>query len=157
MTTVRLAWLLLGGVWLALAYTLAGLLLGLVTLGGRDCAAALAMARYALWPFGRRLSGRPATVAPTPAAGRYPVLWLALAGWWLVLVHVLLGVALSATVIGLPFGVVVLTLIPVALFPAAAEVGTKRTAPTAVVVSPARAAARVAAPELAASRELVAA
>ena len=32
------------------------------------------------------------------------IIWLVLAGWWLALHHVILGVALMVTIIGIPFG-----------------------------------------------------
>lgn len=122
---IRFLWLVLAGVWLAIAYALAGLLAGLATAGAPVAGASLRMSAYALWPFGRRLTGRPAAsglVPDSPHGGVTGTVWLVVAAWWLALVHLVVGVVLCLTVIGLPFGVAALTLLPVALGPLGAEV-----------------------------------
>ena len=50
------------------------------------------------------------------------VVWLIVAGWWLALSHVLAGVALCITIIGIPFGVANFKLVPAALWPLGREV-----------------------------------
>lgn len=40
------------------------------------------------------------------------VIWFALAGWWLILVHLITGVALCLTIIGIPLGLANFKLIP---------------------------------------------
>lgn len=116
-TVVRVLWLVLAGIWLALAYALAGALSGLVTGGGAVTQAALRMAAYALWPFGRTL------VSSDDAAPRATeIAWMVTAGWWLALVHAVVGVLLCLTVVGMPFGVASLTLLPLSLRPLRAEI-----------------------------------
>ena len=51
------------------------------------------------------------------ASGAANVVWLIVAGWWLALWHVLAGVALCITIIGIPFGVANFKLVPAALWP----------------------------------------
>ena len=69
---------------------------------------------YALWPFGK-------TVVATPNAGVGSflgnVIWVVLAGWWIALEHLISGIALCITIIGIPFGIANFKLIPVALMP----------------------------------------
>ncbi len=64
---------------------------------------AFKLAPFVLWPFGRVL---------VPTAGRRKamsaignILWLVLAGWWLALLHLISGVLLCLTIIGIPLGV----------------------------------------------------
>jgi uncharacterized membrane protein YccF (DUF307 family) len=45
------------------------------------------------------------------------LLWLVLAGWWLALGHVLAGIGLCLTIIGIPFGLANFKLVPVSLLP----------------------------------------
>jgi uncharacterized membrane protein YccF (DUF307 family) len=72
------------------------------------------MASFALWPFGRRLVDQPGAGAFS-ALGN--ILWLVLAGWWLALGHILTGITLCLTIIGIPLGVANFKLVPVSLLP----------------------------------------
>ena len=119
---IRVLWLVLAGIWLALAYALAGVVTGIATAGAPVSQASLRMSAYALWPFDRSLTSRPAEVQGTASGAVSGAVWLIAAGWWLGLVHVVLGLFLCLTVIGLPIGVAVLTLLPVTLRPLSAQV-----------------------------------
>ena len=81
--------------------------------------AAFRIGLYALWPFGRRVVSRPTAGV---ASGIGNVLWLVLAGWWLALGHLVSGVALCITVIGIPLGIASFKLIPVSLLPLGKEI-----------------------------------
>ena len=50
------------------------------------------------------------------------VLWLVLAGWWLALGHVLTGIAMCLTIIGIPLGLANFKLVPVSLLPLGKDV-----------------------------------
>jgi uncharacterized membrane protein YccF (DUF307 family) len=81
--------------------------------------AAFRIGIYALWPFGyttveRRDAGAPSCIGN--------VLWLVLAGWWLALAHIVMGIAMRLTIIGIPFGIANFKLIPVSLFPLGREI-----------------------------------
>ena len=121
-TLIRVLWLVLAGIWLALAYALAGLLTGVATAGAPVSQASLRMSAYALWPFGRSLTSRPVEGRLPASATASGAVWLVAAAWWLGLVHVLLGLFLCLTVVGLPIGVAVLTLLPVAVHPLSVQV-----------------------------------
>lgn len=62
------------------------------------------------------------------------VLWFVLLGWWLALGHVLTGVLLCLTVIGIPLGLANFKLIPVSLSPLGREIVPLDLAPAGDVV-----------------------
>ena len=80
---------------------------------------AVKLASFAFWPFGRTLVRRPDAGAPS-AIGN--VIWLILAGWWLALAHLITGVLLCVTIIGIPLGLANFKLIPVSLWPFGREI-----------------------------------
>jgi uncharacterized membrane protein YccF (DUF307 family) len=45
------------------------------------------------------------------------VIWFVLAGWWLIIVHLITGVLLCLTIIGIPLGLANFKLIPVTFRP----------------------------------------
>jgi uncharacterized membrane protein YccF (DUF307 family) len=49
-----------------------------------------------------------------------------LAGWWLAIGHILTGVALCITIIGIPMGIANFKLIPVSLMPLGKEIVSTR-------------------------------
>ena len=111
---LNIIWLIFGGLWLALGYLLAALICFVLIITIPFGIAALRMALFALWPFGR-------TVVRNPRAGVASavgnVLWLLLCGWWLALGHLITGVAMCITIIGIPLGLANFKLIPVSLLP----------------------------------------
>jgi uncharacterized membrane protein YccF (DUF307 family) len=118
-TLLNLIWLILSGLWLALGYVLAGLLLCVTIIGIPFGIAAFRIAGYALWPFGRTTVERHDAGAPSLVGN---VLWLLLAGWWLALGHIATGIALCVTIIGIPFGIANFKMIPLSLLPLGREV-----------------------------------
>jgi uncharacterized membrane protein YccF (DUF307 family) len=76
--------------------------------------AALRIGLFCLWPFGRTVVRRPDAGAGS-AIGN--VIWFILAGWWLAIGHVITGVAMCLTIIGIPLGLANFKLIPVSLTP----------------------------------------
>ncbi|MBO3674561.1 YccF domain-containing protein [Streptomyces sp. NEAU-YJ-81] len=118
-TLLNLIWLIFAGVWMAILYVFAGVLLCLTIIGIPLALASWRIAGFALWPFGR-------TAVPRPGAGAAScvgnVLWLILAGWWLALGHLLTGVALCLTIIGIPLGLANFKLIPISLAPLGVDI-----------------------------------
>ncbi|HEY5832579.1 YccF domain-containing protein [Streptomyces sp.] len=118
-TVLNVIWLVLCGLWLCLAYFLAGIVLFITIIGIPFGIAAFRIGLYALWPFGyttveRRDAGAGSVIGN--------VLWLILAGWWLALSHIVTGVALCLTIIGIPFGIANFKLIPLSLLPLGKEI-----------------------------------
>jgi uncharacterized membrane protein YccF (DUF307 family) len=113
-TLLNIIWLVFGGLWLALGYALAGVVLCVLIVTIPLGVASFRMASYALWPFGR-------AVVPKEGAGAGSVIlnivWILLAGWWLALAHVTTAAAQAVTIIGIPLAVANLKLIPVSLVP----------------------------------------
>ena len=118
-TLLNIIWFVFGGLWLALAYALVGLLFFILIVTIPLGVASFRMARYALWPFGR-------AVIPQADAGTGSVLlnvvWILLAGWWLALGHITTAVAQAITVIGIPLAIANLKMIPISLVPFGKEI-----------------------------------
>ncbi len=70
------------------------------------------------------------------------MIWLVLCGWWLALGHLITGIALCITIIGIPLGLANFKLIPVSLLPLGREIVSveqaRTMAGTTVVEVPAR-------------------
>jgi len=118
-TILNIIWLVLCGLWLFLGYMLAGLLLCITIIGIPFGIAAFRIGVYALWPFGytaveRRDAGAGSLIGN--------VLWVVLAGWWLALGHIVTGIALFVTIIGIPFAIANFKLIPLSLMPLGKEI-----------------------------------
>jgi uncharacterized membrane protein YccF (DUF307 family) len=45
------------------------------------------------------------------------IIWVVLAGWWLALGHLVTGIALCVSIIGIPLGLANFKLIPISLLP----------------------------------------
>jgi uncharacterized membrane protein YccF (DUF307 family) len=118
-TLLNVIWFLCAGLWLALGYLAAAVLMFLLIVTIPFGVAALRLAGYVLWPFGYTTVHRP-TAGAMPMLGN--VLWFVLAGFWIALVHVAIGVGLCLTVVGIPFGIANFKLARVALAPLGKQV-----------------------------------
>ena len=116
---LNVIWLILCGFWMAIAYLIAALVMFILIITIPFGIQALKMASFALWPFGRTLVKR-SDAGVGSAIGN--VIWLILAGWWLALGHLITGVALCITIIGIPLGLANFKLIPVSLWPMGREI-----------------------------------
>ena len=114
-TLLNILWLVLAGLWLAIAYAFAAVLLAITIIGLPFAKQSLKLGRYALWPFGRALVESPGRHKGLSAVGN--VLWFVLAGWWLALGHLLTGIALCLTIIGIPLGIADIKMAGAALVP----------------------------------------
>lgn len=116
---LNVIWLLFGGFWLFLGYVLAGVLLCIPIITIPWAIASFRIAGYALWPFGR-------TVVSKQSAGAWSflgnVIWFILAGWWLALAHIVSGIALFITIIGIPLALADFKMVPVSLMPLGKEI-----------------------------------
>jgi uncharacterized membrane protein YccF (DUF307 family) len=116
---LNVIWLVLSGFWLAVGYALAGVVCCVLIITIPWGIASFRIANYALWPFGR-------TVVDRPGAGTGSlignVVWIVVAGIWLAIGHVVTGVLLCVTVVGIPLGVANFKLVPVSLVPLGKEI-----------------------------------
>jgi uncharacterized membrane protein YccF (DUF307 family) len=118
---LNIVWFVLAGFWMALGYLLAAVICFILIVTIPFGVASLRIAVFALWPFGRTVVRRP-TASAASAIGN--VIWLVLCGWWLALGHIVTGVLLCLTIIGIPFGLANFKLIPVSLLPLGRDIVT---------------------------------
>jgi uncharacterized membrane protein YccF (DUF307 family) len=118
-TILNVIWLVLAGFWLFLGYLAAGILLCVLVLTIPWGIASFRIGVYALWPFGQQVVRKPSAGVGSTLGN---IVWLVLAGWWLALAHLVTGVALCLTVIGIPLGLANFKLIPVSLLPLGREI-----------------------------------
>ena len=111
---MNVLWLVLSGLWLAIGYAVAGLVLCILIITIPFGIAAFRLAAFTLWPFGRAVVRKPDAGAAS-AVGN--VIWFLLAGLWMALAHVFTGILLCVTIIGIPLGLGNFKLIPVSIAP----------------------------------------
>jgi uncharacterized membrane protein YccF (DUF307 family) len=116
---LNVIWLVLAGLWMAIAYALVGLVACILIITIPFGIAAFRIANYVLWPFGR-------TTVPRRDAGIGSlignIIWIILFGWWLAIGHLVTGFALCLTIIGIPLGLANFKLIPISLLPLGVQI-----------------------------------
>lgn len=118
-TILNIVWVIFAGFWLFVGYVVAGVALCIPIITIPWAIASFRIAGYSLWPFGRQVVDRP-TAGIGTALGN--IVWVILAGWWLALGHILSGIALCVTIIGIPMGIADFKLVPVSLMPLGKEI-----------------------------------
>ena len=116
---LNVIWLVFGGLVMALGYAVAALIMFVLIITIPFGVAAARIALFCLWPFGRTLIRRPDAGAGALVGN---VVWFLFAGWWLALGHLITGVLMCLTIIGIPLGLANFKLIPVSLTPFGREV-----------------------------------
>ncbi|GGR22974.1 YccF domain-containing protein [Streptomyces netropsis] len=116
---LNVIWLVLCGLWMALAYVVAGLICCVLIITIPWGIASFRIAAFALWPFGRTTVERHDAGAGSLIGN---VIWFVFAGWWLALGHIVTGIALCVTIIGIPLGIANFKLIPISLMPLGREI-----------------------------------
>ncbi len=118
-TLLNIIWLVLSGFWLFLGYMAAGIVCCILIVTIPWGIASFRIGLYALWPFGK-------TVVNKPTSGVWSflgnVVWVIVAGIWLAIGHILSGIALCITIIGIPFGIANFKMVPVSLAPLGKEI-----------------------------------
>ncbi|GAA3923669.1 YccF domain-containing protein [Actinomadura viridis] len=118
-TLLNIIWLVLSGFWLAVGYALAGIICCILIITIPFGIASFRIAVFALWPFGNTVVRRSGAGAGSCLGN---AIWVVVAGWWLALSHLVTGIALCITIIGIPFGIANFKLIPVSLLPLGREI-----------------------------------
>ena len=116
---LNVIWLVIEGLWMAIAYAIAGIICFVLIITIPFGIASFRIANYVLWPFGRTVVRRPDAGAASVIGN---VIWLILFGWWLALGHLITGVLLCLTIIGIPLGLASFKIIPVTLLPLGVEI-----------------------------------
>jgi uncharacterized membrane protein YccF (DUF307 family) len=115
-------WFVLGGVFMGLAWWLAGILAFVTIIGIPWARACFVIGQFTFFPFGKEaISRRDLTGRDDVGTGVLGtignVLWFIFAGLWLAIGHVTAAVANAVTIIGIPFAVQHLKLAGIALAP----------------------------------------
>lgn len=111
----NLIWLLFGGLMIAIEYLITSVFLMITIVGIPFGLQTLKLASLAFWPFGRE------SVVTQHSSGCLSVfmnvLWIFVGGIWISFSHLVWGVILCITIIGIPFGKQHFKLASVALTP----------------------------------------
>ena len=119
---LNLLWLVFGGVWMALGWGIAAVVMAMTIIGIPWARAACNIAVYTLLPFGYKAVAREqhfgrGDIGTGPLGVIGNSIWLLLAGWWLALAHLLVAIVLAVSIIGIPFAWAHLKLAGIALWP----------------------------------------
>jgi len=111
----NILWLLFGGLFAALGYFVGGLILCLTIIGipwGFQC---FKIGTLVLWPFGQKV------VSDSSETGCLSVfcniIWIISGGWYTALVHIVMGILLFITIIGIPWAKQHFKLVEISLMP----------------------------------------
>jgi uncharacterized membrane protein YccF (DUF307 family) len=132
-TIGNVLWLVLAGFWLAIAYVVAGIANCLTIIGIPFGIAAFKLAGYALWPFGRAVVPDPHRLPVLSLIGN--IIGLILGGLAIAIAHVVLGILLCITIIGIPLGIASMKMARLALTPFGHQVVDARLADERAIVT----------------------
>lgn len=111
----NIVWLIFGGLMAAIGYFIGGLILCATIIGipwGLQC---FKIAAFVLLPFGQKV------VSDTSNAGCLStfcnIIWIISGGWYTALVHIVMGIVLFITIIGIPWAKQHFKLIEISLTP----------------------------------------
>jgi uncharacterized membrane protein YccF (DUF307 family) len=119
---LNLLWIVFGGLWMAVGWVIAAVLMAITIVGLPWTRAAFNIAVYTLLPFGQKAVSRveyygSEDVGTGPLGVLGNIVWLVLAGWWLALGHLITAILLAVTIVGIPFAWAHLKLAGIALWP----------------------------------------
>jgi len=110
----NVVWLVFGGFITAAEYVVGGALLCLTIVGIPFGLQSIRLGMATLAPFGKRVVD-----ARHPGALKvvFDIVWILLFGWEIAVTHLVSALVLAITIVGMPFAIQHLKLVPVALFP----------------------------------------
>ena len=111
----NLIWLLFGGLLAALGYFVGGIILCITIVGipwGLQC---FKIAGLVLWPFGKRVTSDSSNTGCLSTL--FNIVWLLCGGLYTAIVHIMMGLLLCITIIGIPWGKQHFKLIEISLMP----------------------------------------
>ena len=108
-------WIVFGGFIAALGYIIGGIVLCATIIGIPFGLQSIQLGFASLAPFGKE-------VMPQERSGGllslvFDAIWLIVFGWEIAVAHLIVGLIMTVTIVGIPFGKQHFKLIPVALFP----------------------------------------
>ena len=119
---LNVLWIVCGGLWMAVGWIIAGVIMAITIVGLPWTRAAFNIALYALLPFGQKAVSRAEYSGESDIGTGLlgfigNLIWLVLAGWWLAIGHLITALLLAVTIIGIPFAWAHLKLAGIALWP----------------------------------------
>ena len=119
---LNLLWIIFGGLWMAVGWIVAAVIMAITIIGLPWARAAFNIASYTLLPFGRKAVSRAEhlgshDIGTGPFGLLGNIVWLVLAGWWLALGHLLTAILWAVTIVGIPFAWAHFKLAGIALWP----------------------------------------
>jgi uncharacterized membrane protein YccF (DUF307 family) len=111
----NIIWLIFGGFLTGLGYILGGLLTCLTIIGIPFGVQAMKLGVATMAPFGLEIKSAPDSGGALEIV--FNMIWAILFGWEIAVAHLVHGLILAITIIGIPFAKQHFKLIPLALFP----------------------------------------
>jgi uncharacterized membrane protein YccF (DUF307 family) len=111
----NILWLVFAGLWLALGYVIAGIINAIFIITIPFAIQSFKLAGLALWPFGKVVVVRQDRDVALGCLGN--AIWFVTAGLWLAIGHLITGLLLCLTVVGIPFGIASFRMAGLALAP----------------------------------------
>ncbi len=111
----NIIWIIFGGLFAFLGYLMAGVMLCLTIIGIPFGIQTFKQGFAVLAPFGKELVESPD--ANSPLRMIFNIIWIILFGWELALAHLTFALVLALTIVGIPFALQHIKLIPIALVP----------------------------------------
>lgn len=132
-TIGNILWIIFGGLISAIGWCFAGVIMAITIIGIPWARACFTIANFSLFPFGREAINRGDLTGysdiGTGAAGLIGnIIWFLLAGIWLAIGHVIIGLLLCLTIIGIPFALQHFKLAGISLAPIGKTIVDKRLA-----------------------------
>ena len=98
----NILWLVFGGVLVAVAYYIVGLLMCITIIGIPFGVQLFKLGTYSMWPFGHELVN--STNEPGCVSTVMNLIWILLGWWEIAVIHLVCGVLFCLTIIGFPLG-----------------------------------------------------
>ena len=120
----NILWLILGGIITALEYFISSFILMITIIGIPFGIQTIKLGLLALWPFGKT------TIVSNRSGGClyiiFNVIWILIGGIWIALSHLVFGLILYISIIGIPFGNQHMKLASLALTPFGRDIVDKK-------------------------------
>jgi len=111
----NLIWLILGGFLAALGYLVGGVVLCITVIGipwGVQC---FKLAELVLWPFGKKVISDSNSMGCLNVVCNF--IWILFGGLYTAIIHLVMGIILCLTIIGIPWGRQHFKLLEISLMP----------------------------------------
>ena len=112
----NIIWLVCGGIWLALMWCVAGVILCITVVGAPFGVQCFKLAKLSFAPVGKKVK---LNVKKHPVAN---TIWAIIGGWVMAALHLVIGVLNCITIIGISRGIQCFKIVKLAVFPFGAKV-----------------------------------